>query len=216
MFLASLIIALFGCSEREESTQEEDVLVDTVTDRAKNEADSIRNEADVPDTGFSKSASSPSSEYTGLSIGELWSRYKQLRREAEEHKKAGEFDESIEKLLAAARCAILLNRPGIASWQYNNAGKHAIDKFMALTDYRMHIDTLNGMENGPRKLSYLGSIRSRMKAHDQILQQAAGLFEEAKRMNLRAPEKSREKAIAGNEAFIREAVSLIDSTNAVQ
>ena len=185
---------------------------DTVTQSTAGRVDSIGNKTVTPRASATLPGDSVGSEYSGLSIGELWSSYKRLRSEAEEHKRAGEFDKSIEKLLAAARCAILLNRPGIASWQYNNAGKHAIDKFMALTDYRIHVAKLNEMDNGAQKALFLKEVRGRLKTHEQVLQRAAGLFEEAKRMNFRAPEQSREEAITRNEAFVREAVSLIDNT----
>jgi hypothetical protein len=83
---------------------------------------------------------------------------------------------------------------------------------MALTDYQTHVDKLNRMEAGPEKVSYLDEFRELMERHEQVLEQAAGLFEEAKRLNLRAPKDGREEAIAGNVAFVREAVSIIDSS----
>ncbi len=212
-FTAFITIAVIGCSESREKGETGKTDTASVTESVIGGKDSTQYRETATDTGSTLPVPAAASEYSSLSIGELWSRYKRLRKEAEEHKKAGEFDKSIEKLLAAARCAILLNRPGIASWQYNNAGKHAIDKFMTLTDYQSHIDKLNRMEAGPEKVSYLSEFRNRMKRHEEVLQQASGLFEEAKRMNFRAPEKSREEAIAGNEAFVREAVALIDTSS---
>ncbi len=74
-------------------------------------------------------------EIASLSVGELWATYKAARAEAKTLKADGNLQKSIEKLLLAAECTVKLNRPDVAAWQFNNAGKQAIDLFVEKTGY---------------------------------------------------------------------------------
>ena len=70
-----------------------------------------------------------------LPINEMWKKYNELRKEANRLTNAREWEASAEAFVQAAEYATQLERPGIASWQYNSAGKTLINAFKERTEY---------------------------------------------------------------------------------
>lgn len=62
----------------------------------------------------------------GLNNSELWSAYNSARASAQKAAEDNRRRTAIDSLLMAGEAALLLNRPDIASWQFNNAAHHVI------------------------------------------------------------------------------------------
>ncbi len=123
---------------------------------------------------------------TDLSVGDLWTTYKSARAEAKTLKANGNLEKSIEKLLLAAECTMKLNRPDVAAWQFNNAGKQAIDLFVEKTGYS----------------SYKSVHQSLYEQHKAILLQGKSYLNKAKEMDDKESDAKRTDMIERNLNFI--------------
>ncbi len=149
-------------------------------------------------------------KFDNLSTGELWAAYKKGRADAASQKKAGNLDKSIVSLLTAAKAAEKLDRPDLASWQYNNAGKQAIDAFRNETDYTKRMGKINTMKSGTEKIVYLKETRAALSGKMAILKDADKYLNKAEALNKKKRDKSRTRAIASNQAFIEKMKSFLD------
>jgi len=142
------------------------------------------------------------SKIHGESIAELWVAYKKARKESQKYMDKNEFDKSIKSLLKAGDFAKKLNESGIASWQFNNAAKHAIDKFRTITNYTARMDSLNTMKFGEVKIKLKKSTVSIIKNNMETLEMAKGYLEEALELDSMQTDSKRYKIIQNNIDFI--------------
>ncbi|MCK5808920.1 hypothetical protein KAH37_08055 [bacterium] len=70
-----------------------------------------------------------------IPVSVQWKRYQNTRQKAQEAASEKRFKESAELYALAAKYTLELNRPGVASWQYNSAGKELINAFKERVDY---------------------------------------------------------------------------------
>lgn len=94
-----------------------------------------------------------------LPIDEMWKKYNELRKEANRLTKEREWEASAEAFVQAAEYATQLERPGIASWQYNSAGKTLINAFKERTEYTKMMQELNKLKDKDAR----NAIRKTMK-----------------------------------------------------
>ncbi|MBD3420865.1 MAG: hypothetical protein GF398_12165 [Chitinivibrionales bacterium] len=151
-------------------------------------------------------------DVSGLSIGELWEKYRTSRQTAKQFEKQKAYDKAVGQYLLAAECAQQLEKPGIAAWQYNNAGKNAIDQFRKMTDYTQRMKSIESMEKGAEKIAYIKESRQKLEGNMGMLEQARTYLGDAHKADNADPEPGRKKIIESNLNFIKEITRFIEGT----
>lgn len=136
---------------------------------------------------------------------ELWKMYKAARSTAKTMENNGNLSGAISQLLLAGETAIVLDRRDIASWQFNNAGKIAINLYMQKTDYTNSMNRLNNMQWGDEKTTFKNNMIMKMREYLPILDNAERYLKEALLNNTISPDNTRESTIKSNLNFISQA-----------
>ncbi len=144
------------------------------------------------------------SELADLGEGELWKVYKECRTRADKAKNRERYQESINLLLKGAEAAIKLEKPGIASWQFNNAAKHAIEYYQAESEYKKRMRKLTKIKHGDEKIAYKKDTKTIMKDYFKILKEAEGYLNAATKYNEMDNDSERVSAIESNMGFVKE------------
>jgi hypothetical protein len=214
--LLLIALYLFGCGNQEQakgtvdrsspapSTSREEAAQDTPA-VTKNETHSIP-AASIPATSTEEPRTSIE---PGQSETELWSCYRKARARAQEYEDRHEFTRSIEELLQAANCALKLERPDIAAWQYNNAAKQGIDYFIKKTSYRKRIARIGRLRHGSDKDTYIEECRTSFREHWPILEQARMHLDKALELHQKDQDPQRRSVIRSNRSFVAEVEALI-------
>ncbi len=137
-----------------------------------------------------------------ISEADLWSAYNQARDEITQYKENGDFDSLLKSLNKAASVAQKLNRPDIASWQYNNIGFYSINEFKKRTEYASRMKDLEIMPYGDEKVLYVQETRDKINSEIDLLKSARESLYDAMELNNQAPDKNREKIIDSNLQFV--------------
>lgn len=143
------------------------------------------------------------SKLKDLSTADLWKVYKECRTKANDLKDNGKYKESIGELLTGAEAAVLLKREDIASWQYNNAGKHAIDWFKKDSEYADRMRKIESMKPSDEKIEYIKETKNLVRKKMSILKDASGYLKEAKKLDAVKSDSKRKSLIESNEQFIK-------------
>ncbi len=142
-------------------------------------------------------------EYSQVtSEADLWSAYNQARDEITQYKENGDFDSLLISLNKAASIAQKLNRPDIASWQYNNIGFYSINEFKKRTDYASRMKDLEIMPYGDEKVLYVQETKDKINSELDLLKSARESLYDAMELNNQSPDKNREKIIDSNLQFV--------------
>ncbi|MBF0432328.1 MAG: hypothetical protein HQK83_13670 [Fibrobacteria bacterium] len=141
-------------------------------------------------------------ELNGLSKAELWAKFKSSREKADSFKKSGNYSKSIQSLVFAAGCAVKLEEPGMASWQFNNAAKHSIDFFRQQSHYDEYVSNLNTMKPSEEKAKYIQVFHNKLKKEYSLLEAADYYLKKARALDQQEHDKKRESVIMSNQGFI--------------
>jgi hypothetical protein len=137
-----------------------------------------------------------------LGTARLWKEYRQARSRGTTLKDSGRYAESIYTLVIAARCAEKLERPDLAAWQLNNAAKHGIDAFKAITRYGETMAEIEAMKPGKAKVEAVSEVRQRFAEYLAELDRAEEYLLEAGLLNADTSCPERTRVIASNLRFI--------------
>jgi len=131
-----------------------------------------------------------------------WDAYYQARDKAKAVESNAQYQEAIRYLLQAAEAALSLDRPGIAAWQYNNAGKNAIDHFKQQTNWPSATQRINSMSYSEEKTELQQKLLTASKEHFTILEEATIYLQKAQQYDRQNPDDSRREVIQSNQKFI--------------
>lgn len=145
-------------------------------------------------------------------VGQRWATYKSSRAESKTNIAAKEYDKAIENLLLAGETTIKLERPDIAAWQFNNAGKCAIDLFSQNVDYQKRVSKINSMPKGDEKTEYLIECQKAYEEEMELLIYGKLYLDLAEALNEDDYNKGRFSAISNNKQFIKEIVSFTEKS----
>ena len=93
------------------------------------------------------------------STAQQWQKYNAIRGKAKKADRDKEWEKSAQFYLQAGDYAMQLERPGIASWQYNSAGKTLIDGFKSRVQY----DTVMKKMREAQGVKVRAKVRKMMK-----------------------------------------------------
>lgn len=198
LLIASLAL-LVSCSKKDEKPTEKptETKKDTV--------------AVVPEKVYPKQyVYTHDSLLNSLSVGERWSTYKSSRAESKTNLANKEYKKAIDNLLLAGETTIKLERPDIAAWQFNNAGKSAIDLFSDNVSYKTRVTKINSMPRGDEKTAYLKECQEAYKKELELLIYGELYLDLAESLNEEDYNKSRFSAISNNKQFIKEIKSFTE------
>ena len=142
-------------------------------------------------------------DYTNtMNESELWDVYNQSKAMITRYKDEWDFANLINELNRTAQVAQKLNRPDIASWQYNNIGYYSITEFKKRTDYNSRMQDLQIMPYNKEKEIYLQETREKLRSEIALLEAARESLYDAIELNSQSPDKDREAIINSNLNFI--------------
>lgn len=145
-----------------------------------------------------------------LSKNERWEIYRTLREKSRMFLERGDFDSTIQALVKAGEQAVELERPDIASWQYNNAGKTAIDWFKKKTNYDVRMQKLIELKDKTNRREYLVDTIDILKREMKTIDHASSFLSLAEKLNKKKPDEKRSKVIASNLLFVGEIKKLTE------
>jgi hypothetical protein len=135
-----------------------------------------------------------------LSEEDAWSMYRKVRAEAIAAEESGDVPAAVINRLRAAEVQVHLQRPGIASWQFNNAG----NLMMTLITQINQGDTASTDTFGSAHRD-IQSIAQDIGTETRHLYQWALLFfTTAYDFNFDNPDAERERVIKGNIASVKQ------------
>ncbi len=211
LILSFLLLFVISCSKDEKKSiekQAEKVMkeVEKKTDDAiKETKDAIEKVEDKVEEKVEEVEKNilSNSKLKDLSTGELWKVYKECKAKANDLKDNGKFKKSIDEILVGAEAAILLKREDIASWQYNNAGKHSIDWFKNECDYSARMKKIESMKPSDEKVKYVKETKELLKKKMDILKDASAYLKKAKKHDAVKSDSKRKSIIESNEQFVK-------------
>lgn len=138
----------------------------------------------------------------GNSKAQLWADYRKYRTEGENLKKEKKYLQSIEAFISAGKATEQLERFDLASWQYNNAGKHAIDAFKERTSFEERYGKLNRMKKGKEKDTYYSEIQQLIAQEYHFIEKAYTYLQKAEALNALKKDNRRTSVIESNKRFV--------------
>lgn len=137
-----------------------------------------------------------------MPVGELWALYKSSRSIGKALEDTSEFHKAADAFVKAAEVVVKLERPSIASWQYNSAAKNLIDAFSKDCKYYSSVEKLNSMKSGKEKTEFRQELKECFAKHSELLEKAWAYLDKAEEMDLEEPEKGRDDIIKRNKQFV--------------
>lgn len=193
--LLIVFVVLVGCGKKETVDEKSEVTI---------EKDVVKEEIDTISIIPSSYPFRYDSILTDKKNDDFWRIYKRVRAEAKELGQNGEYLKANDSLLLAAECMVKVKEYGIASWQFNNAGKNCIDLFMRETDYQKEVSLLSNMKPGVEKREKIKEVQGKYTKHMASLDWGKLYLYKAYDCNEDDFDKKREKSIKNNLAFIEE------------
>ncbi|MGM0443954.1 MAG: hypothetical protein ACQEQV_07195 [Fibrobacterota bacterium] len=188
----ALLLCMSGCSDSDSNSEETDVS-DSSVDTSASSRDSF-DLHEAPDTYVY----SWDTLMDTLSDKDAWSLYKDVRSQAMAAEDSNSYYRAYRKRLCAGEAMLAVSRPGIASWQFNNAAKNLISWFSRETGYS----------------GAASADSARLQEEFHLLERAQLSLDLARSLNLDAPSKKREQAIENNLDFIADVRRACDGGDA--
>ncbi|MGM0461178.1 MAG: hypothetical protein ACQEQ4_02020 [Fibrobacterota bacterium] len=135
-----------------------------------------------------------------LSEEDAWNMYRKLRAEAIAAEESGDVPAALFNRLRAAEVQVHLQRPGIASWQFNNAG----NLMMTLISKIQQCDTASTDTAGSTHRDIQSIARYIGTETHHLYQWAFLFFTTAYDFNADNPDAQRERIIKGNIAHVKQ------------
>lgn len=145
-------------------------------------------------------------------VGQRWATYKSSRAESKTNIANKDYKSAIENLLLAGETTVKLERPDIAAWQFNNAGKCAIDLFSENVDYQKRVAKINRMPYGDEKTAYMKECQKAYEKELELLIYGKLYLDLAEDLNEDDYQKGRYTAISNNKQFIKEIMSFTEKS----
>jgi len=218
IILPIFILLIMGCQKgnkdygednsiRDEKTEKKVQNVDTVkikdktmTDIKSEPAKELKNAKQKP---VEKLPKIKPTEFSSLmSKAELWDAYNSARAEVNWYKENWDFKGLVNALNRTAKIAQKLERPDIASWQFNNIGYYAIVEFKNRTDYTSRMKDIEVMPYGKEKVQYINETKENLRSEMDLLTNAMESLYDAIELDNQAPDMERQKIINSNINFI--------------
>jgi len=137
-----------------------------------------------------------------MTKAELWDAYNSARVEVNSFKENWDFKGLVNALTRTAEIAQKLERPDIASWQFNNIGYYSIVEFKNRTDYTSRMKDIEVMPYGKEKVQYINETKEILRSEMALLTNAMESLYDAIELDNQAPDMERQKIINSNINFI--------------
>ena len=227
LLIVSIIMLLFiNCQKKQENSVENIAVSDTKTVEITQKVDSIKTEQqpeekiqtsteklikDDDKKTLEKLPKVKVTEYsTGISNAELWDNYNKAREEVNYYNENWDFDKLINALKYTAEISQKLQRPDIASWQFNNIGYYSIMEFKRRTDYNSRIKDIEAMPYSEEKLQYIKETKEIFRTEMPLLTSALDNLYDAIELDNLEPDKERQKIINSNINYINSVKDFIN------
>lgn len=146
------------------------------------------------------------------SVGDRWKTYNSSRAQSKTDIANRDYESAIKNLLLAGEATMKLERPDIAAWQFNNAGKCAIDLFSKRVKYQSRVAKINSMPHGDEKVAYMKECQGAYEEELDLLIYGTLYLDLAQDLNEDDYNKGRFSAISNNKQFIKEVMSFTEKS----
>lgn len=136
-----------------------------------------------------------------LADSTLWKRYYQVRDQANRLMNSNSYNQAVEQLLKAAQYTEVLNKEGIAAWQYNNAGYCEILHFKKITNYQNRMNKINNRPNSFTGQDYIAETKIIFNNNLIHLERARKYLEKAYQLDEQFDKSERTEKIYNNLKF---------------
>lgn len=151
----------------------------------------------------------PTEYSTPMTKAELWEKYNNSRQEVNLYKENWDFEKLINSLNQTAEISQKLQRPDIASWQFNNIGYYSIVEFKRRTDYNNRFKDIEAMPYGQEKIQFINETKEIFRREMDLLTSAQESLYDAIEIDNLAPDKERQKIINSNINYINSVKNFI-------
>lgn len=203
VFAIAALVLVVGCGKKDESSKEKPaekvVTKDTVVV--------------APEKVYPKRYKySHDSLLNAQNVSERWATYNSSRAQSKTDIANKDYLSAIDNLLLAGETTIKLERPDIAAWQFNNAGKCAIDYFSQKVEYQKRVAKINRMPHGDEKTAYMKECQTAYEKEMEVLVYGKLYLDLAEDLNEDDYQKGRFSAISNNKQFIKEVMSFTEKS----